>query len=73
MSGKRSTTDNGSVDEEEEDAPPPLANWQKGKANEDSRVNIWSLNGFGEPVLTGGKYKPDEAKMLEQTVKDYCA
>ena len=75
MSGKRSTTDDGSSSSsEEEDAPPPLAsNWQKGKANEDSRVNIWSLNGFGEPVLTGGKYKPDEAKILEQTVKDYCA
>jgi len=74
MSGKRSTTDNGSSSEEE-GAPPPLAasNWQKGKANEDSRINIWSLNGFGEPVLTGGKYKPDEAKILEQTVKDYCA
>ena len=71
MSGK---SDGSSSSEEEERAPPPLAsNWQKGKANEDSRINIWSLNGFGEPVLTGGKYKPDEAKVLEQTVKDYCA
>ena len=75
MSGKRSITDDGSEEEEEEEGTPPLAstNWQKGKANEDSRVNIWSLNGFGEPVLTGGKYKPDETKVLEQTVKDYCA
>lgn len=49
--------------------------WAKGvhDPNSDSRVNIWSLNGFGEPVLTGGMYQPDETKKLEQTVKDYCA
>ncbi|KAL7547387.1 hypothetical protein ACHAWF_010694 [Thalassiosira exigua] len=49
--------------------------WTKGVANPDAddRVNIWSLNGYGQPVLTGGKYLPDEIHTLDETVKDYCA
>lgn len=52
-----------------------LHRWAKGVSDPsaDSRVNIWSLNGFGEPVLTGGMYQPDEARILEETVKHYCA
>lgn len=49
------------------------SSWTKGVTNADSRVNIWSLNGYGEPVFTGGMYHDDEARILEQTVKDYCA
>mmetsp|Transcript_62 Transcript_62/g.131 ORF Transcript_62/g.131 Transcript_62/m.131 type:complete len:483 (-) Transcript_62:1680-3128(-) len=49
--------------------------WAKGVADpdSDSLVNIWSLNGFGQPVLTGGMYQSDEARTLEQTIKNYCA
>ena len=49
--------------------------WTKGVADPDgdNRVNVWSLNGFGQPVLTGGMYKPDEERILDKAVRDYCA
>jgi len=61
--------------EENEAGTQSLCNWTKGVANPDTdfRLNIWSLNGFGEPVFTGGMYLPDEARTLEETVKNYCA
>ena len=31
------------------------------------------MNGYGQPVFTGGMYKPDEALILERAVKDYCS
>lgn len=37
------------------------------------QINHWSLNGFGEPVFTGGLYSPNEIRTLETTIKDYCA
>lgn len=52
-----------------------LRKWIKGKTDPqtDSRVNIWSLNGFGEPVFTGGMYSSDESRTLDANVKNYCA
>jgi len=52
-----------------------LCKWTKGVADPttDSRVNIWSKNGYGQPVFTGGMYMPDEIRTLDRTVKDYCA
>ena len=49
--------------------------WTKGVADPDgdNRVNVWSLNGFGQPVLTGGMYRPDEERILDKAVRDYCA
>jgi len=48
--------------------------WVKGKGcSSEDRINIFSLNGFGEPVFTGGKYQPDEIRTLTQAVKDYCS
>ncbi|KAL9188286.1 hypothetical protein ACHAXT_006664 [Thalassiosira profunda] len=53
---------------------PSHLQWKKGVSDpSESRVNIWSLNGFGEPVFTGGMYRSEEAKKLERTVKEYCA
>ncbi len=53
----------------------PRQKWTKGVADPDgdNRVNVWSLNGFGQPVLTGGMYKPDEERILDAAVRDYCA
>ena len=48
------------------------AEWTKGAANADGRVNIWSLNGFGEPVFTGSMYSEDEVRTLQVAVEDYC-
>lgn len=52
-----------------------LRRWTKGVTDPgaDYRVNIWSLNGFGQPVFTGGMYLPDEARTLQETLKNYCA
>lgn len=64
------------MEDDDVDGESPTTNrWTKGVAdpNSDSRVNIWSLNGYGQPVFTGGLYRQDEAKTLERTVKDYCA
>ena len=48
--------------------------WVKGKGcSSEERINIFSLNGFGEPVFTGGRYQPDEILTLTNAVKDYCA
>ncbi|KAL3768048.1 hypothetical protein ACHAW5_001435 [Stephanodiscus triporus] len=49
--------------------------WSKGVADPDGdqRVNVWSLNGFGQPVLTGGMWRPDEELILDRAVRDYCA
>ena len=47
--------------------------WVKGKGCSEERINIYSLNGFGEPVFTGGLYQPDEIRTLTKAVKDYCA
>ncbi|KAL3768818.1 hypothetical protein ACHAWU_006919 [Discostella pseudostelligera] len=65
-------------EEEDNDLLGPQSSqrgWTKGVADPDadSRVNIWSLNGFGQPVFTGGMYQPDEARILEKTVKNYCS
>ncbi|KAL7534866.1 hypothetical protein ACHAXR_006132 [Thalassiosira sp. AJA248-18] len=67
--------DSDEVGGENDDLAETHSGWTKGVAdsNTDSRVNIWSLNGYGEPVFTGGMYLPDEARTLEKTVKDYCA
>jgi hypothetical protein len=47
--------------------------WVKGKGcSSEERINIYSLNGFGEPVFTGGLYQPDEIRTLTKAVKDYC-
>ena len=53
----------------------PRKKWTKGVADPDgdNRVNVWSLNGFGQPVLTGGMYRPDEERILDKAVRDYCA
>lgn len=48
------------------------AEWTKGAANADGRVNIWSLNGYGEPVITGSMYSEDEVRTLQLAVHDYC-
>ena len=48
------------------------AEWTKGAANADGRVNIWSLNGYGEPVFTGSMYSEDEVRTLQLAVEDYC-
>jgi len=66
------------AEEEDEDHLGPQSSqrgWTKGVADPDAdcRVNIWSLNGFGQPVFTGGMYQPDEARILEKTVKNYCS
>lgn len=52
-----------------------LSSWTKGAGipNDDRRINVWSLNGLGEPVLTGGMYTPDETRTLDHAVRDYCA
>ncbi|KAK1743431.1 DEK C-terminal domain-containing protein [Skeletonema marinoi] len=48
--------------------------WVKGKGcSSEERINIFSLNGFGEPVFTGGRWLPDEIRTLTQAVKDYCS
>jgi hypothetical protein len=48
--------------------------WVRGKGcSSEERINIYSLNGFGEPVFTGGLYQPDEISTLTKAVKDYCA
>lgn len=48
--------------------------WQKGVPDPtNSRINHWSLNGYGQPVFTGGLYTPEEIRTLETTVRDYCA
>ena len=49
--------------------------WIKGVPDPDAdeRLNIWSLNGFGQPVFTGGMYQRDEALILEKAVKQYCS
>ena len=48
--------------------------WVKGKGcSSEERINIFSLNGFGEPVFTGGRYQPDEIQTLTQAVSDYCS
>lgn len=54
---------------------PSNKKWTKGVVDPegDQRVNVWSLNGFGQPVLTGGMYKPDEELILDKAVRDYCA
>lgn len=69
------------VEDEEEDGELLLGaqssqhQWTKGVADPDTddRVNIWSLNGYGEPVFTGGMYQRDEILILEKTVKNYCS
>mmetsp|Transcript_34867 Transcript_34867/g.74334 ORF Transcript_34867/g.74334 Transcript_34867/m.74334 type:complete len:383 (-) Transcript_34867:86-1234(-) len=69
--------DFGSAGDENDDSAgtQPQRKWTKGVADprSDSRVNIWSLNGYGQPVFTGGMYDRNEARTLERTVKDYCA
>lgn len=52
-----------------------LSSWTKGVGipNDDRRINVWSLNGFGEPVLTGGMYTPDETRILDRVIREYCA
>ncbi|KAL3789404.1 hypothetical protein HJC23_001952 [Cyclotella cryptica] len=51
-----------------------LTKWRKGVPDpSDDRINHWSLNGFGEPVFTGGLYSHSEIRTLETTLKDYCA
>ena len=54
---------------------PGQKKWTKGVVDTegDQRVNVWSLNGYGQPVLTGGMYKPDEELILDKAVRDYCA
>ena len=48
--------------------------WKKGVGDStNDRINHWSLNGFGEPVFTGGLYSREEIRTLTATVKDYCA
>lgn len=48
--------------------------WKKGVGDStNDRINHWSLNGFGEPVFTGGLYSREEIRTLAATVKDYCA
>ena len=62
-------------EEEEEKMQSSQRHWTKGVVdpNVDDRVNIWSLNGYGEPVFTGGNYRHDEALILENAVKNYCS
>jgi hypothetical protein len=51
-----------------------VTKWRKGVPDpKNDRINHWSLNGFGEPVFTGGLYSSEEIRTLEATVKDYCA
>mmetsp|Transcript_9863 Transcript_9863/g.21326 ORF Transcript_9863/g.21326 Transcript_9863/m.21326 type:complete len:482 (+) Transcript_9863:191-1636(+) len=69
--------DDASWDEDQNDVAQTQSKgkWTKGVAQShtDDRVNIWSLNGFGQPVFTGGMWDRDEARTLEKTIKDYCA
>lgn len=61
-------------EEDEEDEEEQVYHWTKGVPDPtNDRVNLWSLNGYGDPVLTGGMYLPDEIRLLEKTVKNYCA
>lgn len=60
-------------DHEEESNSGGGDQWVKGKGCSEERINIFSLNGFGEPVFTGGRYQPDEIRTLTQAVKDYCS
>jgi hypothetical protein len=36
-------------------------------------LSIVSLNGFGEPVFTGGLWQPDEIRTLTKAINEYCA
>lgn len=66
-----------SIDSDDDDELNPSTNnpsWKKGVGAPtiDDRINHWSLNGFGEPVFTGGLYTAQDIKTLETAVKDYC-
>ena len=66
------------VDSDEDEAnnvtSATRSSWKKGVGDTtNDRINQWSLNGFGEPVFTGGVYSKEDIRTLETTVKDYCA
>lgn len=68
------TDDAGHVDDASENDGDATPSWSKGVGDPRSAaVNIWSLNGYGQPVFTGGMYQSDEIRTLEATVRDYCA
>ena len=59
---------------DEEDGGFGEDQWVKGKGcSSEERINSYSLNGFGEPVFTGGRFQPDEIQILTQAVENYCA
>jgi hypothetical protein len=70
-----SSIDSNNDDDELNNNPSTHApSWKKGEGTStDDRINHWSLNGFGEPVFTGGLYTHEDIDTLETAVKDYCA
>mmetsp|Transcript_2849 Transcript_2849/g.5778 ORF Transcript_2849/g.5778 Transcript_2849/m.5778 type:complete len:572 (+) Transcript_2849:360-2075(+) len=69
------TSDDETIDNHGNGSSQSLCKWIKGKTlpSTDARINIWSLNGFGEPVFTGGMYSSDESETLKKTVENYCS
>ena len=61
-------------DEADNTTSTTLTSWKKGVGDAtNDRINHWSLNGFVEPVFTGGSYSKEDIRILELTVKNYCA
>ncbi|KAL7470105.1 hypothetical protein ACHAXS_011696, partial [Conticribra weissflogii] len=68
-------SDDDDIDDHGNECSQSLCQWIKGKSlpSTDARINIWSLNGFGQPVFTGGMYSSDEVYTLKNAVESYCA